>query len=150
MNALFRNSTIRRGVEEDIPWGMEIAKARYPGRDAEKGKEFLLWHLRNPNSIVLRGEYAFGVASIVLKYGFEKRARLDMLVAKAGNPAVLEALHILRAMVRWAALQGAEGHFRVDADTGVDFGPFVRRLGGREVDPVKFPRYEIPLSGGTL
>ena len=150
MNALFRNSTIRRATEADIVWGLEIAKERYPDRDVQLGVQFVRWSMNNPNSVVLRGSSVFGIASIVMKYGFEKRARLDMLAARSGNTAVVEALHIVRAMVRWAALNGAQGHFRIDADTGVDFGPLARRLGGHEVDPVKYPRYDIPLEGGTL
>lgn len=150
MNALFRNSTIRRATEEDIPRGLAIAQAAYPGRGIEKALDWARWHIRQPNSLVLIGPNTLGIASIVLKYGFEKRARLDMLAAQPGNNSVVEALQQVRAMVRWAALQGATGHFRIDADTGVDFGAFARRLGGLEVDPVKYPRYDIPLDGGTL
>lgn len=150
MNALFRNSTIRRFTEADIPWALEIAKARYPDRPVENGVQFVRWSMGNTNSVVLRGEAAFGVASIVMKYGFEKRARLDILAAQQGNRAVVEALHIVRAMVRWATLNGALGHFRIDADTGVDFGPLARRLGGHVVDPVRYPRYDIPLDGGLI
>lgn len=150
MNALFRNAVIRRATEADIPWGLEIANERYPGRSPEQGVQFIRWCLGNPNSIVLRGSAAFGVASISMKYGFEKRARLDILAARRGNRAVVEALQIVRAMVRWSALNGAEGCFRIDADTGVDFGPIARRLGGHEVDPERYPRYDIPLDGGSL
>lgn len=150
MNAIFRNSTIRRVTEEDLPWGLEIAKERYPGRNSELGLQFVRWCMGNPNSIVLRGSEVFGVASISMKYGFEKRARLDILAGRRGHRAVVEALHIVRAMVRWAALNGAEGYFRIDADTGIDFGPIAKRLGGHEVDPVRYPRYDIPLDGGTL
>jgi hypothetical protein len=150
MNALFRNSQIRRATIEDIAIGLAIAQKRYPERGVEQGVEWAKWHVRNPLSIVLVGQSTFGVASIVLKYGFEKRARLDMLAALPEKSSVVEALQQIRAMVRWAALQGAIGHFRIDADTGVDFGPFARRLGGHEVDPVKYPRYDIPIDGGLL
>lgn len=150
MNALFRNSPIRRATEEDIPHGLAIAQQAYPGRGIEKAVEWAKWHLRQPTSLVLVGPGTLGIASIVLKYGFEKRARLDMLAALPEKTSVVEALQQVRAMVRWAALQGAVGHFHIDADTGVDFGAFARRLGGREVDPVKYPRYEIPLDGGLL
>lgn len=151
MNALFRNSTVRRFIDDaDVMWSLEIAKERYPNRDVSLGVPFVRWSMNNPNCIALRGEVAFGVASIVMKYGFEKRARLDILGARKGNSSVIEALQIVRAMVRWAAVQGAQGYFRIDADTGVDFGPIARRLGGHEVDPVKYPRYDIPLGGGAL
>lgn len=150
MNALFRNSVIRRATEADIPHGLGIAQQAYPGRGIEKAVEWAKWHINQPNSIVLIGPSTLGIASIVFKYGFEKRSRLDMLAALPEKSGVLEALQQVRAMVRWAALQGAVGQFRIDADTGIDFGPFAKRLGGFEVDPVKYPRYDIPLDGGTL
>lgn len=150
MTRLFRNSTIRRVTEADIPWGMKIAMDRYPGRDVIHATGYIKWCLGSPNHIVLRGDFAFGVASVNMKYGFEKRARLDILAAERGNKAVLESFHIVRAMVRWAALQGAQGAFVIDSDTGVDFGPFARRLGGHEVDPAQNRRYHIPLDGGVL
>lgn len=150
MNALFRNSAIRRATEEDIPRGLKIAEECYPGRGVQFGVNWVKWHLNQPNSLCLIGPGSIGIASIVLKYGFEKRARLDMLAAKPDQASVIEALQQVRAMVRWAAIQGATGHFRIDADTGVDFGPFARRLGGYEVDSKLNPRYDIPLDGGTL
>lgn len=150
MNALFRNSSIRLASEDDIPRGIEIAQRAYPGRGIEKAVEWAKWHLRQPTSLVLIGPGTLGIASIVLKYGFEKRARLDMLAALPGNSTVMEALQQVRAMVRWSALQGAVGHFRIDADTGVDFGPFAKRLSGVLVDPRKYPRYDIPIDGGLL
>lgn len=150
MNALFRNSLIRRATEADIPHGLAIAQAAYPGRGIENAVGWAKWHLGQANSLVLIGPGTLGIASIVFKYGFEKRARLDMLAATPEKSSVVEALQQVRAMVRWAALQGATGHFRIDADTGVDFGAFARRLGGHEVDPVKYPRYDIPLDGGSL
>lgn len=150
MNALFRNSPVRRMTEEDIPRGLEIAKHAYPGRGIENGVDWVRWHMKQANSLVLVGPGTLGIASIVFKYGFEKRARLDMLAAIPDRAGVIEAMQQVKAMVRWAALQGAQGQFRIDADTGVDFGAFARRLGGCEVDPVKYPRYDIPLDGGTL
>lgn len=150
MNALFRNSAIRRATEADIPRGLDIAQRAYPGRGIEMAVDWAKWHLRQANSLVLIGPGTLGIASITFKYGFEKRARLDMLAATPEKSSVVEALQQVRAMVRWAALQGAVGHFRIDADTGVDFGAFARRLGGHEVDPVKYPRYDIPIDGGLL
>lgn len=150
MNALFRNSTIRRATEEDIPHGLAIAQQAYPGRGIEKALDWAKWHIKQPNSLVLIGPGTLGIASIAFKYGFEKRARLDMLAATPEKSSVIEALQQVRAMVRWAALQGATGKFRIDADTGVDFGPFAQRLGGHRVDDDLYPRYDIPLDGGSL
>lgn len=147
MNALFRNSTIRRGRDEDIPFMLEICKERYGERASEISIPWMKWHIKNPSSLVLVGSATIGLASINLHYGFEKQARLDMLAAKREKSAVFEALQQVRAMVRWAAINGAEGTFKIDADTGVDFGPFAKRLGG---SPINYPRYQIPLDGGSL
>ncbi len=151
MNApLFRNCAIRRMTEDDIPRALDLAKQAYPGRAVEGGVEWVRWHIKQANSLVLIGPGSLGVASIAWRYGFEKRSRLDMLAALPAKSSVIEALQQLRIMVKWAALQGAQGNFRVDADTGVDFGAFAKRLNGHEVDPIKYPRYDIPLDGGTI
>ena len=100
------------------------------------------WAIQNPERLVLIGANSVGVAQASWQYGFERRARLDMLGARPVAGAALEALKMVRMMLVWAKEQGAEGTFRLDADTGVDFGPFARRLGGK---PVTLTRYEIPL-----
>ena len=151
MNApLFRNCAIRRLTEADIPRGLDLAKQAYPGRGVEGAVEWVRWHMKQANSLVLIGPGTLGIASIVWRYGFEKRSRLDMLAALPGKAGAIEALQQVRIMVKWAALQGAEGSFRIDADTGVDFGAFAKRLNGVEVDSVKYPRYDIPLDGGLV
>lgn len=150
---LFSNARLRLATEADVSFFVEMAKERYDEnrkRRAEEGVDWLRWAIKAPTALVLVGPSTGGVASINLRYGFEKKARLDMLVAKAGRNAALEAFQMVKTMVRWATLNGAEGAFRIDADTGVDFGPFARRLGGIEVDPRKYPRYDIPLDGGVL
>jgi len=146
---IFRNSKIRRATEADFPMMMEICRARYGDRaaEAEKSIPWMRWHLNNVGSLVLVGADTMGVASVSVLYGVEKRARLDMLATRPVKSAPLEALQMVKAMVRWAAINGAGGAFRIDADTGVDFGPFARRLGGTEVP---YPRYDIPLDGGEL
>lgn len=147
MTQLFRNSTLRRATEADIPFMLEIGRERYGERYTEAAIPWMRYHLKNPGSLVLVGSASMGVASINLYYGFEKRARLDMLAAKLVKQAHWEAFQQVKAMVRWAAVNGAEGGFKIDADTGADFGPFAKRLGGLRV---QYPRYDIPLDGGIL
>jgi hypothetical protein len=43
-------------------------------------------------SLVLIGPGTLGIASCIWRYGFEKRARLDMLAALPGKAGVIEAL----------------------------------------------------------
>lgn len=133
---------IRRATLADMPFIIEMARERYPARTIEKGIPWMQWCIGNPEKLVLIGPNSIGMANVGWQYGFERRARLDMLGARAVAGAALEALRMIRIMLTWAKQQGAVGTFRLDADTGVDFGPFARRLGGK---PVTLTRYEIPL-----
>lgn len=133
---------IRRATLADMPFIVEMARERYPQRTIDQGIPWMEWAIQNPDRLVLLGPNSIGVAQALWAYGFERRARLDMLGARAVPGAALEALRMLRLMLVWAKEKGAEGTFRLDADTGIDFGPFARRLGGK---PVTVTRYEIPL-----
>lgn len=135
-------SSIRRATLADMPFMVAMAKEKYPVRKVELGIPWMEWALANPERLVLMGDNTIGVAQVSWNYGFERRARLDMLGARPVSGAALEALKMVRLMIAWAKEQGAQGSFRLDADTGVDFGPFARRLGGK---PVTLTRYEIPL-----
>jgi len=130
--------TIRLATLADVPIWIEKAKAKYPGRDVEKATRWAEWCVQNPNRLVLVGRNCAGIAQVDQYYGFECKAKLDMLF---GDPS-WETFRMVRMMVRWAREKGATGTFRLDADTGADFAPFAARLGGR---PVTVTRYEIPL-----
>jgi len=124
----------------DIPRWLAVAQSRYPGRPVEQAVPWVEQCIASPNRLALVGDRACGIAEIGLYYGFERRSRLSFLFSSPG--AGMEPLRILRQMVVWAKENGAVGHFVVDADTGVDFGPFARRLGGVTVNEA---RYRIPL-----
>ena len=135
---------IREATSADEPFMFAIAREKYPERAIERGATWVRWAMKHPERLVLVGPNSFGIAQVSWFYGFERRARLDMLCARPVAGAALEALKMVRMMVVWAAAQGAEGAFKLDADTGVDFEPFARRLGGKAVTTT---RYEIPLRG---
>ena len=141
--ALAARKFIRRASLDDMPFIIGMAKEKYPARQIEQGIPWMEWCIGSPERLVLVGPNSVGVASIGWHYGFERRARLDMLGARPTAGGALEPLRIVRIMLDWAKEQGAQGTFRLDADTGVDFGPFARRLGGK---PVTLTRYEIPLA----
>lgn len=134
--------TVRRATLADVPVLLEIAKELYADRPVANAESWLRWAIQNPERLVLIGKASAGVAQLSWNYGFERRARLDALGALPGRASAFEALRIVRLMIQWARENGATGTFRLDADTGVDFGPFARRLGGK---PVTHTRYEIPL-----
>ena len=136
------HAAIRRATAEDIPFVRELARLKYPERAIEQALGWFEWCLKNPERLVLVGTNSVGIAQVDWRYGFERRGRLDMLASRPMPYAAWEAFRMVRMMVAWAKEQGAQGTFRLDADTGIDFGPFARRLGGT---PVTLTRYEIPL-----
>lgn len=141
----FEYPSIRKATVDDEAFMFAIAREKYPERAIERGAPWVRWAMKHEDRLVLVGPNSFGIAQVSWFYGFERRARLDMLCARPVSGAALEALRMVRIMVAWAAEHGAEGTFKMDADTGVDFEPFARRLGGKAVTAT---RYEIPLRGG--
>ena len=135
---------IRQATLDDIPFIMELAKEKYPTRDVEKAAPWAAWCIKNPDRLVLVGPSSMGCAQVDWRYGHECKARLDVLAARPGP--IWEALRMLRLMLNWARQKGAIGNFILDANTGIDFGPFAERLGGKKVTIVQ---YEIPLDKGT-
>lgn len=131
---------IRLATLDDVPRALAIAATAYPGRGTERAEPWVRWAIPHPDRLCLIGAATIGMASLTLHYGFELRARLDLLAST--DPHLYDAMRMVRAMVRWARQRGAVGVFKLDSDTGVDFGPFARRLGGR---PVQHARYEVPL-----
>lgn len=134
---------IRRATEADIPFVRELAVLKYPARNVEQALNWFKWCLQSPDRLVLVGANSFGIAQVDWNYGFERRGRMDVLAGRAVPGASFETLRMIRMMVLWAKERGATGNFKIEADTGVDFGPFAKRLGGRQVTTVW---YEIPLN----
>lgn len=149
---VFSNSTIRRATVADIDKFAAIAENRYFGRNVREAIPWVTWCVENKagDKFAWVGEDSFIIAHIYRQYGFELRVRVDILCTRPKKRAVLEAFQLLKACKRWAALNGVTHPLRLDADTGVDFGPFAKRLGGWQVDPKRYPVYEIPLDGGSL
>lgn len=129
---------IRVATLNDMPYMIALAQESYPNRGIERGIPWMEWALKSPERLVLVGPGCAGVAQVSWNYGFERRARLDMLAGRSH----WSTFKMVRYMLAWAKSMGATGTFRLDADTGVDFAPFAKRLGGR---PVTLTRYEIPL-----
>ena len=140
--ALAARKFIRRASLDDMPFIIGMAKEKYPARQIEQGIPWMEWCIGSPERLVLVGPNSVGVAQVDWRYGFERRGRLDMLASRPQASAPWEAFRMVRMMLAWAKEQGAQGTFRLYADTGIDFGPFAKRLGG---EPVTLTRYEIPL-----
>lgn len=140
MNIAVDQNPIRVATEDDIERWLPVARIRYPGRDINAGIPWVRWCMQRPDRLALTGLHSCGIAEIVPRYGFEPRAVLSLLLSD--GHAGFEPLRIVRQMVVWAKVKGVSGHFIIDADTGVDFGPLARRMGG---GPADIKRYKIPL-----
>lgn len=135
---------IRPATLDDLP---EIGRRlirHYAGRATPaqimRGAKWMIWAINSPARLVLLGPNSFGVAQTAMFYGCERRAAVDILCCRPNAGGSLEALRMVRKMVAWARRRGAP-NLRLDSDTGVDFGPFGRRLGAK---PVLVTKYEIP------
>ena len=122
-------SEIRRATEIDRPFVMELVKEKYPDRYAQ-GIPYVNWCLNNPDRLVAVGPHSFGVASAMWHYGFQRRGGISILCCRPVAGASFEIVRMVRFMLDWAKAVGCEGDFTLVEDTGVDFGPLVRRLGG--------------------
>ena len=133
---------IKIATAEDLPRVFEIGRASYKNRDVGLAQRYLEDALNRSDRLFLVGNETAGIASVTDIYGFERKARLDILAGYGTKTAPLEAFRMVKIMLDWATKAGAKS-FRLEADTGVDFAPFARRLGGALVNN---PCYDIPLT----
>lgn len=120
---------IRPAVEADRPFVMSLVKEKYPDR-YEKGISYVEWCLTNPDRLVAVGPNSFGVAAAMWHYGFERRGGISILCCRPVAGAAFEVVRMARFMLGWAREKGCRGEFTLMEDTGADFGPLARRLGG--------------------
>lgn len=107
---------------------LDVARNKYPPFDESRALEWLYSSLSNPNMLMLRGDHGFGIAGITYRfYDPKPLAHLVFLAVKPGGG--WEGYRLLASMIRWARDRGAV--FHLGEDTGVDFGPWARRLGGK-------------------
>lgn len=139
MNAVAAH--IREATLDDLPKWLFLAKERYPDRDVAATAKWVSWCIQHPSRLVLVGRACVGIAGVDLHYGIELRAKMNVLYSIPNLEPGLEAMAIMKRMLAWAKEKGAIPPFLIDNDSGVDFGPFVNRLGGQ---PDLAPRYTIP------
>lgn len=142
-DVIFCPWNIREATVNDLPFIMQLGKEMYPARDVEKSRQWARWCILDANHYVLVGPNSMGCAELFWSYGCECKARSAVLAARPVAGAVFETLRILRMMITWAKQRGAIGTFTLDADTGIDFLLFAKRLGGKSVTKT---HYELPIS----
>lgn len=131
---------IRRATIEDLPFFADLIRHRYGDRFHHPDKcranlEWLAALFARRDYTCLRGEHSAGVARVLQAYGAEPQAQVVGLAA--WPHAGLEPLRMLRVMLLWARMIGAS-KLTLSADTGVDFEPFAKRLGGVKVVKVTY------------
>lgn len=136
---------IRPACLDDLPAIARHLMRHYAGRATREtimqGAPWMARVIQNRDRLVLIGPNAFGIAQYGMFYGCERRASVDILCSRPSAGGSLESLRMLRKMVAWARRRGART-LRLDADTGVDFAAFGKRLGATAS---MVPRYEIPV-----
>lgn len=136
---------IRPATLADLPEIAQRLIRHYAGRATPAqimaGAPWMARVLQNRDRLVLIGPNSFGIAQVGTFYGCERRASVDILCSRPSAGGSLESLRMVRKMVAWSKRRGART-LRLDADTGVDFAPFGKRLGASSV---LVPRYEIPV-----
>ena len=116
--------------EPDREFIMDLVREMYPNRDVDKAVPWVEWCLTNPDRLVLVGTHSFGIASALWHYGFERHGGMAILCSKPENGSVFEVLRMVKIMIAWAKEKGCTGDFDLAPDSGVDFEPLARRLGG--------------------
>lgn len=138
----------RPATLEDLPLIAQFLQKHYPGRATRetimRGAKWMAWCIQSPTRAVLIGPNSFAVASYDTHYGCERKARIDIICARAAPGSSLESLRLVRKLVSWARRHGCPT-LRMDADNATDFGPFAKRLGARRIETVK---YEIEVGHG--
>ena len=124
--------------ETDREFIMDLVREMYPGKDVDRSVPWVEWCLKNLDHLVLVGDNSFGIARAEWVYGFERLGTLLILCSRGRN---LEALRMVRKMIAWAKTRGCL-EFRLDANTGVDFAAFGKRLKAKRETIL---RYNIPL-----
>ena|SRR5215469_7043802 len=121
---------VRRAARFDIPRLVEIARRAYFDWpvDWTAVSVWLHGHIEHPDIFICLEDSAASIAV------------LSKWIQIIGAPSKTEALvpyiagqvwgaaRCLRATAAWAQARGAE-RLRVDAETGIDLGPLVKRLG---------------------
>lgn len=131
MNA--QTGVIRLCTPDDVEWMIKVASSRYPGEfDPDQARVWVPQRLTSPDMLFIRGEHSFGVAHLARRFNAPDRvqAYLTLLYSDADNTHLLEPLMLVKNMKEWAVSKNASKFWMSDI-SGIDLGPFAKRIGGR-------------------
>jgi len=129
-------SPIRRVVEADVPWLLDISMRRYPGLlDPDFVRPWVTELAKSDAPILfIRTPDAYLLADLVFSTELPGRKDVHLIYLASDSPRGFQAYRLLKAMVQWSKMVGAQAvHF--GSSTDVDLGPFAKRLGAKQEAP---------------
>lgn len=118
---------------------LDVARECYSEFVENEAREWGMGALMQPNTIALRGDNGFVIASIV-KFFYKDRPQCFPIFLCARSNSSLEGYRLLKSMVQSARERGA-AKVHIGSETGFDFAPFAKRMGW-ETEP---PSYVLRL-----
>lgn len=133
---------IRAASPDDLPWCVDLCRRRYAEpMDLAALQAFLLRCIADQDVLFERTGRAFTVTRLAQVYFWPRSvAAMLILVAEDEPGAVWDIMRLARSAARWGKARGAS-RLSIGAETGVDFGPIAKRMGGVAATPC----YHVPL-----
>lgn len=130
--------TIRRVTRADIPFVLDVARARFPAANMRDAAMWLEQVIASPDMIALRGDMGIAIAALSRAFWSPVRAHLIFLIAKRAHglsrASFREGVELMRTLDHWRQVNGAAS-FHFGEDTGVNFAVLAKALGARKDRP---------------
>jgi hypothetical protein len=126
---------IRKATPEDAKFLIDLAKTSYPNFDEPAAYEWLGKAMQLDNYAVFRGERCGGVMMVNGFFYNPSELRGFMLYCVAYPKAGWEVFRLFKAMIDWALNEKMAASVHFGSETGVNFAPFAKRLGGSQDTP---------------
>jgi len=144
-NEIIDGTTIRVLREDDVDWGIALAKRRYSNQWDFVGAEMWLRNivLKSPMVFLpVRSDDAFLIAMVSVVPWLPARWESNCVMFCADEGKMWQGLALLRASIAWARQRRCV-EWRVSSETDVDLAPLAKRLGAEELSA----RYRMKLDG---
>lgn len=124
-------------TENDLLWGVWLAKKRYPKSYDALGSEAWMRNivLKQPLMFLAqRTENAFCISMLSVKPWTPSDTECNVAALCTDDGAMWEGLNLLRWSIKWAQLRKC-AFWQMSSDTDYDFTMLARRLGATEISP---------------